>query len=265
MKFRKTLNRNSAAEITADLMLAMGIIVTLFMMACGAPDGNPQTEAAPTVADEAKARVIPATNSCLDAEPPSPRPLDPAAHVYDQAVHSYLAAHASSIGREPQGDEARKALAVTDDTVYRICVQGPENCLRDQFARAEDKPETLGLLTTKGAYAYDRALQCLIREGENYQGEGQPNLYDQQVAVHLVGAVMPVGTLRETDYYGDADPERLQAAEANWNRCYDLIAGSPVDADGIADKVDADLLTTIDCGDGETNKPSERGDESTGD
>ncbi len=86
-----------------------------------------------------------------------------------------------------------------------------------------------------------------------YQGRGRPETYDERIAVHLVGAVLPVGTLRDTDYYGQTDPERLRRAEANWRRCYDKVTGQPPAAAGIAERVEDDLLTTIDCGDGETH------------
>ena len=67
-----------------------------------------------------------------------------------------------------------------------------------------------------------------------------------------MGAALPVGTLRDTDYYGAAGPERLRRAEANWRRCYSLISGEPPALDAIAKRVEADLLTTIDCGHGAT-------------
>lgn len=227
--------------------LSAAILIALLttVVAC-APEPVPAVTG-PTGTRETPALAMSSTGSCLDAQPPSPRPWDTAAHVYDTAVHSYLHTQASSIGRDLQGDEDRKALAVTDDAVYRLCIQGPENCLREQLAQADDKAETLGLLTTKGAYAYDRALRCLIRQGERYRGEGRPEIYDERVAVHLVGAALPVGTLRETDYYGKADPERLRWAEANWQRCYDLITGRPVPTDRISERVDADLLMATDC------------------
>ena len=234
-----------------DLLLTATLIAAAVATVACAPEPA-RVAPAPTATGAATALTMPSADSCLDVDAPSPRPLDPAAHVYDTAVHSYLHQHASGIGRELQGDEDRKALAVTDDAVYRLCIQGPENCLRQRFAQAEGKAETLALLTTWGAYAYDRALQCLIREGERYQGQGRPETYDERIAVHLVGAVLPVGTLRETDYYGQTGPERLRGGEANWRRCYDLIAGEPPAADGIAERVEEDLLTTIDCGDGET-------------
>lgn len=207
---------------------------------------------APTATRPATALTVTSAGSCLDAAPPSPRPRDAVAHVYDTAVHSYLHQHASGIGRELQGDEDQKALAVTDDAVYRLCIQGPENCLREQLAQADDKTDTLRLLKTKGAYAYGRARRCLIRGGALYRGAGRPETYDERIAVHLVGAVLPVGTLRDTDYYGEAGPERLRRAEANWWRCYSLISGEPPALDAIAKRVEADLLTTIDCSDGET-------------
>ena len=55
------------------------------------------------------------------------------------------------------------------------------------------------------------------------------------------------------------DRRRLGRAEADWRRRYDLIAGRPVSADSIVQRVDADFLTTNDCGDGATRKqdPSE--------
>ena len=71
-----------------------------------------------------------------------------------------------------------------------------------------------------------------------------------------MGAVLPMGVLRETDYYEESSPDRLRHAEANWRRCYGLIAGEPPDAYGIAERVEDDLLTTIDCGDGETRNPA---------
>ena len=91
---------------------------------------------APPATRAATALTVTSAGSCLDAAPPSPRPRDAAAHVYDTAVHSYLHQHASGVGRELQGDEDQKALALTDDAVYRLCVQGPENCLREQLAPA---------------------------------------------------------------------------------------------------------------------------------
>lgn len=234
----------------SNLLLTATLIAAAVTVACS-PEPAPVAPA-PTAARAAKALTVPSADSCLDAKPPSPRPLDSAAHVYDTAVHSYLHRHSSGIGRELRGDENRKALAVTDDGVYRLGIQGPENCLREQLAQAEGKAETLTLLTTRGAYAYDRALQCLIREGDRYQGQGRAETYDERIAVHLVGAVLPVGTLRETDYYGQTAPERLRGTEANWQRCYDKVTGQPPATAGIAERVEDDLLTTIHCGDGET-------------
>ena len=131
---------------------------------------------------------------------------------------------------------------------------------RQYLVEAEGKAETLTLLTTRGAYAYDCALQCLIREGERYQGQGHAETYDERIAVHLVGAVLPVGVLRETNYYGESSPDRLRRAEANWRRCYDLIAGEPPNDYAISDRVEDDLLTTIDCGDAVTRNPALRQD-----
>ena len=249
---RTTPNTGALNTVPKTLLAAILIAVLTATVAC-APEPD-AVRSAPTPSAEATALTARSTGSCLDADPPSPRPRDIAAHVYDIAVHSYLHTQVSSVGRALQGDEERKALALTDDAVYKLCVQGPENCLREQLAQASNQTEMLALLAAQGAYAYDRAIQCLIREGERYQGAGRPETYDERVATHLVGAVLPVGTLRETDYYGKAEPERLRRAEANWKRCYDLIAGMPVPSNSITERVDADLLTTTDCGDGATRR-----------
>ncbi len=77
-------------------------------------------------------------------------------------------------------------------------------------------------------------------------------------------AVPPVGLLRETNYCGHADRERLERAGANWQHCYGLITGSPVSADGAAGQVEADLLTTIRCGGESPGKPADPEDQSNG-
>ena len=156
-------------------IIATLVVATLAATVACAPDAG--TAPDPKTTGDVTAVAPPSTGSCLDAAPPSPRPTDAAAHVHDTAVHSYLHRHATGIGRKLQGDENRKALAVTDDAIYQLCLQGPENCLREQLAQADGKAETLGLLTTKGAYAYDRALKCLISEGNHYQGPGRPEAY----------------------------------------------------------------------------------------
>ena len=171
-------------------------------------------------------------------------------------MYSYLHTRATSIGRKLQGDKDQRALAPTDDRVYRLCVQGPENCLRDPLAQAEGKREMLGLLKTKGAYAHDWALKCLVREGEDYRGGGRPDAHGERVAVHLAGAALPVGMLRETDYYGEAGPGRLGRAEADWQSCYDLIAGRPAAAEGIARRAEEDLLTAVGCGEAAAGRPA---------
>lgn len=191
---------------------------------------------------------LPVTRSCLGHGSPSPRPLDPAAHVYDTAVRVYLHKNASSIGRETDGDEEQKALAVTDDFIYRLCITGPENCLREQFSQAKNKSDKLSLIKTKGAYAYDRALHCLNREGEAYHGAGRPELYNERIAIHLAGSAKPVGMLRETDYYGETDTKTIDDEEATWQRCYKSISEGISQSEGIASWVDDGLIATVDCG-----------------
>ncbi len=38
---------------------------------------------------------------------------------------------------------------------------------------------------------------------------GRRETYDERVGIHLVGAVLPLGTLRESRYYGKTNPAGL--------------------------------------------------------
>ena len=193
----------------------------------------------------------------VPTRPPSPtrtyvfvsRPLDPAAHVYDQAVIDYLRVQVSTVSRELTGNEIRDALALTDDAVYLLCVQGPEASLRVRLVQAKDMAETQHLLSADGADAYELALSCLLREGELYRGMGNLDAYDERVASHLVGAALPLGFMRETDYYGIASSDRVIRGSVDWHRCRRLLVGRPVSAAVVVDRVAEDLATVAACAD----------------
>ena len=231
-------------KLTLRTMLMVALIAALACATNPVPAAPEPTRAI----DTPGARSLPSTGSCLDDHGLSPRPRDPAAHIYDTAVWAYLNQNASSFGRKPRGDEEQKALAVTDDYVHQLCIQRPENCLRQQFAQVQDKAQMANLIHTTGSYAYNRAVSCLNREGEDYQDFGRPELYDERIATHLVGAVQPVGLLRETNLYRSSDRDRVQDAEAAWQSCYDALPGRR-STDAINARVDDDMSTAVDCAD----------------
>ena len=139
------------------------ILTTMLMVALIAPlacavDPVPAAPETTGAFDTPRVKSLPSTGSRPDDHGSSPRPRDPAAHIYDTAVWAYLNQNASSFGRKPRGDEEQKALAVTDDYVHQLCIQGPENCLRRQFAQAQDKVQMANLIESTGSYAYERAV-----------------------------------------------------------------------------------------------------------
>ncbi len=78
-------NRLTFLDMSNLLLTATLIAAAVATVAC-APE--PASVApTPTASRAATVLTMPSADSCLNAEAPSPRPLDSAAHVYDTAVH----------------------------------------------------------------------------------------------------------------------------------------------------------------------------------
>ena len=150
-------------------------------------------------------------------------------------------------------------MLLEDDTAYELCVAAPERCLRAELLRTGSNAERDALLPSKGNYAYERALACLKRAGDAYAArEPEPDIsqadpaeldatYRERVLPHLVGNMMPVALLTESNFFGAENEELHQAAIIAWNECYDSLASAPLDPSELVRRMSIDMIAALDC------------------
>lgn len=231
--------------------------VTLFItasIACATyPEQRPQETLEQTALSRQPAPL------CPQGDDGGHRVNDLAEHVYDTAVASYLAENASGIGREVKPDSRAYAMAlIATDEHYWNCVTRPEQCLRAELAKAVDNEGRDAILSSKGDYAYKRAAACLQRAGDAYAA-GEPvtppqqaefeAIYRQRILPHLVGNVMPLATLIDSNFYGRNNEDAYKIAQEVWDSCYETMASRPVDPDNIVDQISKDITDPFDCAD----------------
>ena len=185
---------------------------------------------------------------------------DLAEHVHDTAVAEYLRENVVAFGRSSQPQDGLRALMLLDDdTAYELCVTVPERCLRAELLRACSNAERDALLSSKGNYAYERALACLERAGDAYAArQPEPDIslvdpaelnatYRERVLPHLVGNMMPVALLTESNFFGADNEELHQAAVIAWHECYDSLASTPLDPSELVRRMSIDKIAALEC------------------
>ena len=146
-----------------------------------------------------------AADWCPEGNDAGRRLNDLAEHVHDTAVAEYLRKNVFDAGRKSTPHDRLYALMLLNDhTSYETCVTAPERCLRAELLRTENNAERDALLTSKGVYAYERAMTCLQRAGDAYASrEPAPDLrtidpadldtaYRERIIPALIGNMMPV-------------------------------------------------------------------------
>ena len=199
---------------------------------------------------------------------------DLAEHVYDGAVAEYLRQNVVSYGREPTPRDGLYAmLLLGDDASYEMCVILPERCLRAELRRTTSRTQRDTLLSGQGAYAYERALACLQRAGDDYAAGGPTPgsrttnsaeldaAYRDRVLPHLVGSMLPTALLARSSFFGTDNDELHKAAVAAWHECYESLASTPLDPSDLVSRVSRDKIAALDCA--ETFHQSRYGSAST--
>ena len=185
---------------------------------------------------------------------------DLAEHVHDAAVAEYLRENVVAFGRTSQPQDGLRALMLLeDDTAYELCVTVPERCLRSELLRTESPVERDALLSSKGNYAYEKALACLKRAGDAYAArQPEPDIslidpaelnatYRERVLPHLVGNMMPVALLPESNFFGTDNEELHQAAVIAWHECHDSLASTPLDPSELVRRMSIDKIAALEC------------------
>lgn len=250
----KIFNRNPAAEITAALMPAMGVVIALTMTACsGAPGGSHQAEA------PLESQAVPqAAPVCLEGDRQGRRQNDLAEHVYDAAVSRYLLKNASGIGRRVTPESRDYAMMLlADEDSYELCVTAPERCLRMEVAGTGSLEERDALLEGKAAYAYDRALACLQRAGDSWtarmpvpETENIPRLaelYREKILARLVGNMMPAALLSDSSFFGTENQDLYRKALGVMQECLQTLSDAPVDLDKLVERISRDQVAALEC------------------
>ena len=197
---------------------------------------------------------------CPEGNDDGRRLNDLAEHVHDTVVSEYVRKNVVAFGRssEPQ-DGLRALMLLEDDTAYELCVTVPERCLRAELQRTGSNAERGALLSSKGNYAYERALACLERAGDAYAAR-EPGLdislidpaeldatYRERVLPHLVGNMMPVALLTESNFFGADNEELHRGAVIAWHECYDSLASTPLVPSKLMRQMSIDMIDALDC------------------
>ena len=260
-------------------MLVAPLLCLAALLACTtAGDASaPETAKPADVVTESRqiaARTMTA-DQCREGNDGGRRLNDLAEHVHDTAVSEYLRENVAAFGRTSQPEDGLRALMLLDDdTAYELCVTVPERCLRAELLRTRSPAERDALLSSKGAYAYERALACLERAGDSYAAqEPEPGIsladpagldatYRERVLPHLVGNMMPVALLTESNFFGADNEELHQAAVTAWHECYDSLASTPLDPPELVRRMSIDKIAALECAEafheqiwGETDSP----------
>ena len=210
------------------------------------------------------------SGSCPEGNDGGRRLNDLAEHVHDTAVSEYLRKNVVAYGRYSQPQDGLRALMLLeDDTAYELCVTVPERCLRAELLRTGSNAERDTLLSSKGNYAYERALACLERAGDAYAArEPEPDIsladpanldatYRERVLPHLVGAMLPVALLTESNFFGTDNEGIHRAAVIAWHECYDSLASTPLDPSELVRRMSIDKIAALDCAEAFDNKPNQ--------
>ena len=196
-------------------------------------------------------------NLCAAGNDGGRRLNDLAEHVYDAAVAQYFLENASGIGREitPDSDSYAMVLLV-DDASYEMCVAGPERCLRVDLMQASTQAERDALLSSKAAYAYERARACLQRAGDAYVARNRTTqidparlgaTYRERVLPRLIGNMMPVALLRDSSFFGKDSAEHHKLALEAWENCHQDMVAAPVDTLRLSKQVSHDMYEALQC------------------
>ena len=185
---------------------------------------------------------------------------DLAEHVHDTAVAEYLRQNVVAFGRKSTPQDGLYAMMLLNDGAsYETRVTVPERCLRTELQDAVSNAERDALLTGKGAYAYERALACLQRAGDAYTArKPAPDFgmsdaavldaaYRERILPHLVGDMMPVALLGESNYFGADNAELHEAAVNAWHECYESLARRSLDPSELVRRVSMDKIASLDC------------------
>lgn len=194
---------------------------------------------------------------CPEGNDDGRRLNDLAEHVHDAAVSEYLRQNVVVHGRKSTPSDGRYAMMLLDDDAsYELCITVPERCLRTELRRTESKAEREALLSSQGAYAYERALACLQRAGDDYLArEPEPAndpadldaAYRERVLPHLVGIMMPVALLSASNFFGADNEELHQAAVIAWHDCYDSLESEPLDPERPVARTSRDAIAALEC------------------
>ena len=197
---------------------------------------------------------------CPEGNDAGRRLNDLAEHVHDAAVDEYLLANVVDFGRTSRPQDRHYALMLLDDDIaYETCVAVPERCLRAELLRAESNAERDALLSSKGAYAYERALACLQRAGDAYASrktdadfrEADPvkldAAYRERIIPHLIGHMMPVDALIKSNFYGEDNAEIHDDAVIAWHECHDSLASVPLDPEQLVQRTSHDSIAALEC------------------
>ena len=266
-KRRRKLETGPAFTITMSrsiqnlTILVATVLCASILAACS---GSNQT----AVAEALKRTVVSSTpkprdgtnaasplNLCAAGNDGGRRLNDLAEHVYDAAVAKYLLENASGIGREITLDSDSYAMMLlVDDASYEMCVAGPERCLRVDLMQAETQTQRDALLSSKGAYAHERARACLQRAGDAYAArdratEIEPSrldaTYRERVLPRLIGNMMPVALLRDSSFFGKDSAEHHKLALEAWENCHQDMVASPVDTLTLSRQVSHDMSEAL--------------------
>ena len=249
-------------------LIPVAALLGMAALAACSPDGTRAGEKAEAPSAKSSGINMPAQRAtaldtsghCPEGDDHGRRLNDLAEHVHDTAVSEYLRENVVAFGRtsQPQ-DELRALMLLEDDTAYELCVTAPERCLRAELLRAGSNSERDALLSSKGKYAYERALACLERAGDAYAArEPEPDIsqvdpaeldatYRERVLPHLVGNMMPVALLTESNFFGADNEELHQAGLIAWHECYDSLASTPLVPSELVRRMSIDKIAALEC------------------
>ena len=111
---------------------------------------------------------------------------------------------------------------------------------------------------TKGE-PYENALACLERAGDAYAArEPEPDIsltdpaeldatYRERVLPRLVGNMIPVTMLTESNFFGADNEELHQTAVIAWHECHDSLASTPLDPSELVRRMSIGKIAALEC------------------
>ena len=259
--------RKTKRLISVAALLCLAILAACSPNETGTEDGAHAKAEAPSAESSGintttqRTTTTPDTSGhCPEGNDGGRRLNDLAEHVHDTAVSEYLRENVVAFGRTSQPQDGLRALMLLeDDTAYELCVTVPERCLRAELLRTGSNAERDALLSSKGNYAYEKALACLERAGDAYAAhEPEPDIsladpaeldatYRERVLPRLVGNMMPVALLTESNFFGADNDELHRAAIIAWHECYDSLASAPLDPSELVRRMSIDKIDALEC------------------